>query len=163
MKFLHLFRGKKRCLYVLNTSLELKQKKETAEKKQNKKCQQLTKYFLALTSCPTIIKIGRRIEEWGRIHNTWIINRFFKYCIWQQQYWQGGVKGHLRRISETGKVTNRPWSRAKHLREVTRYINRRVHDTAPLKNEGQSCFSDCMELKNKKVSLSKMWSQSELW
>lgn len=28
-----------------------------------------------------------------------------KYCIWQQQYWQGGVRGHLRRISETGKVT----------------------------------------------------------
>lgn len=38
------------------------------------------------------------------------------------------------------ELQNRPRSRAQHLRDVTRYINRRVHDTTH-ETEEQSCFS----------------------
>lgn len=96
----------KRCLYVLNMSwIYNKTKTKTKNNRNPKNCQQLSEYFLALTSCPPSIKKGRRTEERGRIHNTWIINRFSSTAYGNSN--TGGREGgwHLRRISETGKVT----------------------------------------------------------
>lgn len=101
------FQRKKKVLVCLKyeSSLQLeKQKKERQQNPQNR--QQLTEYFLAQTSCSPSIKMGGRIKEWGSIHNTWIINRFSSTAYGNSNTGrEGGVGGHLRRISETGKVT----------------------------------------------------------
>lgn len=102
-----IFSEEKKVLVCLKyeSSLQLeKQKKERQQNPQNR--QQLTEYFLAQTSCSPSIKMGGRIKEWGRIHNTWIINRFSSTAYGNSNTGrEGGVGGHLRRISETGKVT----------------------------------------------------------
>lgn len=38
-----------------------------------------------------------------------------------------------------------PWSRAKHLREVTRHINRRGHITTPLKEKHKGAFQSQLQ------------------
>jgi len=67
--------------------------------------------------------VERRIEEAGS--TTPELVTIFKLCIWQQHYWQG-LLGDIS-INEAGSYKTTLEVRAKHLRDATRYIKRRVH------------------------------------
>lgn len=104
------------CSFISHQSVwnkSLQHLKETKKTKKHTTTINCLNIFWHQIFKPPSITMRRRTEEWGSIHDTWIINHFSSTAYGNSNTSQRGEKrigwmgggGYLRRISETGKVT----------------------------------------------------------